>query len=70
MKTTIHNEIPTLTPENQYKYALIYALISTTLQTGLKISHNLCANVDKSPQLNPNRGEKSRWVDLSLSSEG
>ena len=66
MKTTIHNEIPTLTPENQYKYALI----STTLQIGLKISHNLCANVDKSPQLNPNRGEKSKWLDLSLSTEG
>ena len=66
MRTTIHNEIPTLTPENQYKHALISTLISTTLQIGLKISHNLCANVDKGPQLNPNRGGKSRWLDLSL----
>jgi len=54
METTIHNEIPTVTPESPYKYALI----STTLQIGLRISHNLCAKVGKNPQLNPNRGEK------------
>ena len=47
METTIHKEIPTLTPESQYKYDLI----STSLQIGLRISHNLCANVDKKPTI-------------------